>query len=506
MKIKNTTFIQRHAEKVALGAAGLFLLLVALYYLLGIPSKPFGITLGAAKQSAKMNISDAQDVMKQKADDLGKKLQLGKPPKNASPVDPVDYRPSNNPNDIRSLSYPDLLRRLRAVPVTANARLLLPGELPIDPKDLSQKDVPIAAYYQPLPPVAATSKSVSGNVVLAGGEDRAYVSVEASFNLEAWAATLAGGGKEDAAPLNPAMIKRATAIAGVYLEREEWDAAAKKWGNFRRIVVDGQACYLPDQAAPDSNAEPEKAHALIKSILDNQAAIQRPSFPPLDSSSPLPLLREIPKAPSSDAPSVQPIGPDTRAGKGETLQTVQLFAHDLTVESGRKYRYRLVACTLNPLYGVSEKVLNLEQSKENATRVSLAPQAARLNAAPWVEREVPATSHCFLTESSSPKKALFEIWRVVGGVWVSASFEVKVGDAIGSKQTEVKGADGTVRLVNMDAQRVLVDIQDATDPVAGVKTRTVLLMGPDGRLETHYLGRDAESPVRKELLGGDRPR
>ena len=119
MKIKNTTFIQRHAEKIALGSAGLFFLLVALYYLLGIPSKPFGITLGAAKQSAKMNISDAQDVVKQKAEELDKKLR-----KNASPVDPAEYRPSNDPNDIRSLSYPDLLRKLRTVPVAAGSKLL----------------------------------------------------------------------------------------------------------------------------------------------------------------------------------------------------------------------------------------------------------------------------------------------------------------------------------------------------------------------------------------------
>lgn len=492
MQLKNTTFIQRHIEKIALGSAGLFLLLVAFYYLLNIPARPFGISVGDAKKGETMNISAAPEVMKKKADALAQRLSQGKAPKNYSPVDPADYPPTD---------YPGVLSRLHAMPVSAGARLLLAGALPVDPKDFTIELPPADPYYLPLPPVATAPKAVTGNVVLVGGEDRAYVSVEASFNLEAWMAALATPPKsqDKLAQLSLLMAKRAQAISGVYLEREEW--MGNKWGNRRRIVGEGQACYLPDQAGPDGNAEPDKAAAIIRAILDNQPAIQRPPFPALDSDSPTPILRDLPKPVVVDG-GFGAIGPHTPAEKPERVQPLHIWGHDLTVETGRKYRYRVVACTLNPLYGILAKDLSEDQAKENATRVSLAPAAAQIEKhSAWVEREVPATSHCFLVDSPNAKKASFEIWKVVRGSWVHASFEIKVGDAVGNRQAEVKLSDGSSGTMNMDIQRMLVDILDAVNPATGAKTRAVILMGPDGRLETHYLDQDSESQERRNLMG-----
>lgn len=504
MQIKNTTFIQRHAEKLAIGSAGLFFLLVALYYLLGVPSQPFGISLGNAKQG-KMNISDVPDVMKAKAEELNKYLQAGKPPRNVSPVDPADHRPPN---------YQDDFRRLCVMPVASGQPLLLAGALPIAAGDVNAQKPDIIPYFLPHPSVPTSPKAMAGRVVLAGGEDRSYVSVEGLFNAAAWAELLATGTKvgkdaKDAvkeltgvAPLNPAMIKRGQAIAGVYLEREEWDARKRKWTDLRRILMEDQACYPSDRSGPDADQEPEKAAALIRSIMDNQAAIQRPAYPALDAASPLPLLREAPKLEATDTAPTVLLGSGESADKQEKFPPMRLWSHDFTVEPGVKYRYRLVACVLNPIYGITRANLSPDQAKDNATRVSLSPESAVFEkTAKWVECQVPATAHCFLVESANIKKATFEVWRVIGGGWVKKAFEVKVGDSIGSRQEEVTQADGSIRPMNLDAQRVLVDILDLADPATGIKTRAVLLMGVGGRMETHYLSQDLESAERKTLLG-----
>lgn len=258
--------------------------------------------------------------------------------------------------------------------------------------------------------------------------------------------------------------------------------------------MEGQPCYFAEQPAWDVNSETDrdKVDALIKSIKDNQALIQRPGFPPLDPASPPPALQDKPVAvlPGSD------IGSPVKAGP---LPPLRVWTHDLTVQSGAKYRYRLVASILNPLYGIPAQLLCPQQVKENSTRLAIIPAKGEIESVPWTEVVVPANFHCFFVESPGGGKASFEVWKVVAGHWVGQTFEAKVGDAIGSKQAEVE-VNGEKKLVDLDAQKILVDIVDVPEPGHPErKIKAALLMGADGMLETRYSGLDANSIERKQV-------
>lgn len=229
MKIKNTTFIQKHIEKVVVGAAGIILLGVVAYYFFGIPSKPFGVKLsssaaaaspkaGAANgQQGVQDIGNLSEVLKKKADDLYKRIA----PNSKSPVDPEDYRPPN---------YPQILTTLRATPITAGVKLVILTNYPLEKGALGLVVQEVPPYYLPQPPMPQGGRIVTGNVVLATGEDKTYASMEATFDQEAWLARLGDAAKKrqtGESLLTQFMAKQGMTLAGVYLEREAWDARAR---------------------------------------------------------------------------------------------------------------------------------------------------------------------------------------------------------------------------------------------------------------------------------------
>ncbi len=489
MKIKNTTFIQKHIEKVVLASAGVVFLLVVSYYLLHVPAQPFEVKLADGKEIKAQAISDVPRQLHDIADTLSKKI------KGASRV-----RPDEHPTP----DYPQLLNDLRAVPVVLGKSLPIIGDYPLSGEDAKPTPVNFRPYFLPHPPMPKGDKAVTGNVVLASGEDSVYVSVEAMLDLPAWYQRMtdaAGLRKEGEQPMSQSIAKQGLQVAGVYLEREQWDPARRAFGKSVRITLEGQSCYFEEQEVWNTTEDKDrdKALALIKSIKDNQTQIQRPDFPPLDPASPLPLLRETPAA----APAATVVAPSGRFDEVQEpeVQPVRLWCHDLTAQAGQKYRYRLVATVLNPLYNFSTTSLAPEQVKQNATRVALAPQPSEVKKTPWVDVVVPRNFHCFFTEVVGIR-AKFEVWKVVSGTWVGQTFETKVGDAIGSKQAIVTFPDGTTRPVDLDSQKIMVDILDVTDPeYPERKAKSALLMNADGSLETRLASQDINSPERKGVQG-----
>lgn len=484
MKIKNATFIQRHIEKIAIGSAGLFLMLVLAYYLLNIPALPFGVSL---KKSEKKPIGSLSKIIQDQADSLRRKVNA------SSRVDPENFKPPQ---------YPEILTRLRLLSVVGKARLpVMSGGLADGA--MAPGVVANLVYYLPRPPMPMGGRAVAGNVVLASGQDQTYVSVEGSFDQEAWVKRMRDAAKkhpQNQEILNGFMVAQGLNIAGVYLQRERWEPTHKAWVERQSITVDGQVCYRESQPGWDPSTENDKAMSLLKSIKDNQTVICNPGFPALDKSSPGPALQA-----DKDKTAVEVVDdsgalPDKGRLKEKELPAIRVWSHDLTVEPGQRYHYRLVASVVNPLYGVPASSLDPHQADENKTRLALEPDAKEMAAAQWTEISLPANFYNFLVEASG-NRVKFEVWKVVNGNWVTQTFEAKVGDAIGSANALVAFPDGTTKPVDLDTHKILVNILEAPDPDHPErKVKAVLLMDSAGQLKMRYVNADLNSVERQQVL------
>ncbi len=484
MKIKDATFIQRHVEKMALGTAGVFLLLVTAYYLFP-SSKPFGVVLGV--KEGRKNIGDVGPMMT----DLSKTLKKAILKK--SQINPDDFYPPN---------YPQILRDLHDVPVTHGVLLPQWGNHPLDVKVMTIIPTSNQAYYRPRPPAPLGGRVLTGNVVLASGEDRTYVSLDATFDQDAWSKRMQDAAKKHTSSeevLIAPMVAQGLNLAGVYLEREQWDAARRAWAGRQAIVLDGQVCYREDQPGFDANIEKERANSVLKSIKDNQSVIRNPGFPPLDKGSPVPVLVQEKNAEmAKENPAAFPV-PSSEV-KESILPALRVWAHDLSVQPNQKYRYRLVVNVVNPLYGVSAASLNEDQAKKNATQIALAPEPRELESTPWVPVTISPNFCCFFVDAPN-NLAQFEVWKIVGGNWVMQAFDVKPGDAVGNANALVQFSSGETKPVNLDSHYVLMDVMEIPDPTRPErKVKAALLMNAGGQLEVRYSSVDANSIERMQLL------
>ncbi len=130
---------------------------------------------------------------------------------------------------------------------------------------------------------------------------------------------------------------------------------------------------------------------------------------------------------------------------------VHVWAHDLTVEPGREYRYRVIVCVLNPLF--QRRNLTEEQQETYYNTLSLESEPSE-----WTEpirtRAVPQ----WFVDSVNPntQQATVEVWRVFDGMPSSVKFTVAPGDPIGREVT-MQGNDGIDRTVRVDVPVVVVD-------------------------------------------------
>ena len=127
--------------------------------------------------------------------------------------------------------------------------------------------------------------------------------------------------------------------------------------------------------------------------------------------------------------------PDAREQQEEAWfnNAVRIWAHDITVEPGRRYRYKLVASVANPLF--FEDNLSPEQRQANRDRLLLRPDERALEEMPWSEPvEVDPVLQFFLVDGNvNAGLAQFEVWRPYNGRWVVGEFSLQPGDRIGGE-------------------------------------------------------------------------
>ena len=181
---------------------------------------------------------------------------------------------------------------------------------------------------------------------------------------------------------------------------------------------------------------------------------------------------------------------------GTTSDRVTVWAHDLTVEPGKTYRYKLFVEVLNPLF--RNPRLNPDQRKINRTRVSLGPSEEELDEAPWSpELRIDPDYYFFaLTGSRDTKRASFEVWTVYDGLWRKSEFTEFPGDEIGGT-AQVAGVQNPVP---MNAGPILLDVDAVSVPNnRGSVVRVLYLDSDSGEIRTRLVNDDKNSEDRQRL-------
>ena len=613
MKPKDNGFLQQHIEKIVMGVALLFVLVVLWLYVLG---SPYSITLGSADA---VPPDEVMTKVKQKADQLDRRLKASESPLPDTPV--PDYTQ-------------EFLNRYRRPPLSIDAyqvafngpglggferleeetRLVEMPPLPA-PQDIKARggfDV-LAEFADPRQ--AEPFLKLIGNEV---PRDFRYASASAVFPLDQFHAAMKAVPAERRVP--EAWWRGWLLVTAVELWRQELDPATGKWTEARRVpLLPNQIAYgIEGHEAPQVDAlqlrdmllaqqdyiqrtpfpptlnawtppdadlgslSPEDQRKLLKLDSDiaalrrqiqamerRQGGPERPErpvrpgavirgprelgdpvgdmiAPPMpgpgpggEGGSPLDQLRQqlIQKVTERNAllgvqantpdggmppggeawdewgnPVAQPMAPRGSApmppgmhpgmdpafggqfgGMGpqgqaiETTAQVKVWAHDLTVQPGRTYRYALVVHLLNPLY--QKPSLEASQKEENFDKLALASPAS-----PWSGPVVIEPATRFFLIAASPNSAKLEVWRIFNGRYETRAIDVRPGEVMAG-EVDVPVGDQMVELP-MRINGMVVDVRD-TGGGGPLSNTTYELLWVDldtGAIRVRNLARDQNDP------------
>jgi len=190
---------------------------------------------------------------------------------------------------------------------------------------------------------------------------------------------------------------------------------------------------------------------------------------------------------------------------------IKVWAHDLTVQPGRTYRYRVVVTVRNPLFRKTR--VAPQQKEENYDRLTLGPAQAELTATANPDSETaegvwsdPVTIDpelfYFLLRGQT-RTALVEVWRVFDGRWRNAEFQVSPGDPIGGvAQLDIEGE--TIALP-MQADDIAVDIVSSAGGGLGGGNSELIVAAPDGgQMASRSAGSGRQTIDRVRLLNQNR--
>lgn len=153
---------------------------------------------------------------------------------------------------------------------------------------------------------------------------------------------------------------------------------------------------------------------------------------------------------NEDGELTGPIGPDS--AEEERLKPIPLIAHDLTVEPGQTYRYRIRVGVLNPLFQTEH--LSEEMKQRYMDKLTLKSQSSD-----WTDPiMVDPRYYLFVTKAMSERdEATVEVWHIFNGKWRVKEFTVNPGDPIGGKDSINEG--GFKSEVDLDLGMVMVDVE-----------------------------------------------
>ncbi|MEM1209070.1 MAG: hypothetical protein AAGI54_07360 [Planctomycetota bacterium] len=205
----------------------------------------------------------------------------------------------------------------------------------------------------------------------------------------------------------------------------------------------------------------------------------------------------IPRQANRRSQPARPARPDRRADPDDVIveaveenpDEIRVWAHDLTVEPGRTYRYRVVVTVRNPLFRKTS--VPAAQKEENFFRLTLGPSAEELAATAdpgndastgvWSNPVTIEPELYYFLVGSQARTARVEVWRVYDGRWRDALFQVTPGDPIGgTAEIEI---DGQAVPLAMQADDIAVDVvSTAAGALGGGNSELIVVSGTTGQL------------------------
>lgn len=168
-------------------------------------------------------------------------------------------------------------------------------------------------------------------------------------------------------------------------------------------------------------------------------------------------------------------------GEEGVLPKIDVWGHDLTIEHGKTYRYRVSYKLINPLY--QKDVKPEEVKKANYSKLLITSEPSEWSEPVSIEQEM----YLFVNKASAQSNsATFELYRIHNGRRVKHEFSVSPGDIVGgvtqSQVFEPETSGGPLvartRNVNVQAPAVLVDVKQPPKAPGAIGNRgpiTVIL-------------------------------
>lgn len=174
-------------------------------------------------------------------------------------------------------------------------------------------------------------------------------------------------------------------------------------------------------------------------------------------------------------------------------ELIQLWAHDVRVDEGKTYRYRVRVHVVNPLYS---RRMDEKQAEQYAQLFKIASEWSA-----WSEPvETNRLRYSFVkTGRESTNSIEVEVWRFTNAQWYSAVFSVTPGDVIGGPTIKYQSlfdpqAVVPAEPVDFNTGQTVVDIDfDYPIQVGNITRPTVRLLYADAEQQLNFIQKSEDT-------------
>jgi hypothetical protein len=163
---------------------------------------------------------------------------------------------------------------------------------------------------------------------------------------------------------------------------------------------------------------------------------------------------------------------------------IKVWVHDVTVQAGKTYRYKLRYVISNPVAGTT----NLCKNSADADVAYLTSADSK-----WSD-EINVESDTNFYAIDNKHGIRFDIFKWNKGVWQKQTVQANPGDRVGSTEAAVNDPTKT----DFDTGWTLVDVRD--DPAGNSENKIIVLVSDTGAVKQKQISIDRQSERYRQLL------
>ena len=165
-----------------------------------------------------------------------------------------------------------------------------------------------------------------------------------------------------------------------------------------------------------------------------------------------------------------------------TDPNIKIWVHDVSVQAGKTYRYKIKYIISNPVAGTN----NTCEHPEDAAKAYIESE--------WSDwsKEVAVESDTNFYAIDNKHGIRFDIFKWKNGVWQMQTVQANPGDRVGS-------LDNTPLHTDFDTGWTLVDVRE--DPGGNSENKLLILVSENGTVKQKEIAFDRQNPEYRKLLG-----